>query len=174
MSKFDDFPHDEDDEIEYVSKTQLKQEMAALQELGSKIVDLSEKLLHQIPLEGRLEEAILECRRIKSREGRRRQLQFIGKLMRQTDYEAIQQAYEKIEARGRDNVQRTHQVERWRDRLIDGGSEAMGEFLQECWNADRQHLRQLIRAAQKERSQEKPPASARKLFRYIRELMDEL
>ncbi len=173
MSDFDDLPNNDDD-IEFVSRTQLKREMEALQELGSKIVDLSEKLLNQIPLEGQLETAIHECRKMRHREGRRRQLQFIGKLMRAADHEAIQAAFDKVEARGRDNVQRTHQVELWRDRLINESSEAMGEFLNEFWNADRQHLRQLIRAAQKELSQEKPPASARKLFRYIREIMDDM
>ncbi len=173
MSNFNDLPPAGDEEIEPISKSQLKREMTALQELGAKIVDLSsEKLVAQLPLEGQLQTAILECRNMKHREGRRRQLQFIGKLMRSADHEAIKAAYEQIEAGGRENIQLQHQAERLRDNLIAEHNDALAVFLEMCPDADRQHLRQLIRAAQKELKESKPPASARKLFRYIRELLE--
>lgn len=171
MTHFDDIPAD-DDTIEPPSKSQIKREMTALQKLGGQIVDLSEKLLEQMPIDGLLKTAILECRNMKHREGRRRQLQYIGKLMRSADHEAIKEAFEHIEAGGRENVQLQHQAERWRDRLISGGNEIFEELLQLYPDADRQHLRQLIRGAQKELAESKPPASARKLFRYLRDLMD--
>ena len=101
---------------------------------------------------------------------RRRQLQFIGKLMRDIDPEPIQQYFEAQRQKARQQVQIHHDLEHWRDRLIDEGDPAVESFLQEHPQADRQHLRQLVRQAKKEQAQNKPPKSSRALFRYIREL----
>lgn len=155
------------------SKSERKREMAALQELGEAIVKLSDGELATIPLEGELVAAVAVARRItNSHEGLRRQLQFIGKLMRQGDITAIQAAYQELQTGRQALNQRFHQLEQLRDRLIDAGPNALTEVLEEYPHTDRQHLRQLIAAATKEREQEKPPAAARKLFRYLRELAE--
>ena len=154
------------------SKSARKREMQALQDIGTTIVKLSDGELATIPLEGDLQEAILTARRIKSHEGLRRQLQFIGKLMRLSDTRAIEAALYDLEHGRQQHNQHFHQLEKLRDELIAQGVSAMDKVLETYPQADRQHLRQLITAAVKEREQEKPPASARKLFRYLRELAE--
>lgn len=154
------------------SKTAVKKQMTALQDLGKRIVELSAGELSTIPLEGDLQEAILTARRIKSREGLRRQLQYIGKLMRQTDTEAIEQAFTRLEDGRKDRARHFQQLEQWRDQLLEQGLEATEAVVAKYPNADRQHLRQLILQTEREKKANKPPASARKLFRYLRELDD--
>lgn len=172
MTQFDN--HNDDWQEEPIkSRTALKKEMEALQELGVHILELSDKYLTRIPLEGKLAEAIQEARGMKHREGRRRQLQFIGKLMRDAEnIDEIKAAYERVMNIGMEQNKIQHQTEQWRDRLLTGENDALQAFVTEFPDADIQHLRQLIRNAQREHSQQKPPASARKLFRFIRELMD--
>ena len=166
-----DFKLDEHED-EPISKTAVKQEMKALQKLGEQIADLSDTGLATIPLEGTLKEAILLARRLPHREGRRRQMQFVGKLMRSADCEAITAALDKLRNNSRAHTRLLHDAEIWRDKLIAVGDTALADFTAQYWEADRQHLRQLIRAAQKEQSQQKPPSSARKLFKCIREQME--
>jgi ribosome-associated protein len=166
-------PDDEFSELDArPSKSERKREMQALQELGEAIVGLSDGELTSIPLEGLLAEAIGVARRITSHEGLRRQMQYIGKLMRESDTAAIEAAYQELQ-NGRQLLnQRFHLLEQLRDRLIAAGPNAMDEVLVDYPQADRQHLRQLITAAAREREQQKPPAAARKLFRYLRELAE--
>lgn len=165
-------PPQDDFTDEKPSKSARKREMLALQELGEAIVKLSEGELATIPLDGELREAILIARRITSNEGKRRQLQFVGKLMRHNDTTAIAAALEELNNGRQQHNQRFHQLEQLRDELVASGVSAMEKVLELYANADRQHLRQLITAAVKEREQEKPPAAARKLFRYLRELAE--
>lgn len=154
------------------SKSERKREMQALQELGEAIVKLSDGEFASIPLEGTLAEAIGVARRITSHEGLRRQMQFIGKLMRESDITAIEAAYQELQ-NGRQLLnQRFHLLEQLRDRLIEQGPNAIDAVTVDYPEADRQHLRQLITAAMKEREQQKPPAAARKLFKYLRELAE--
>lgn len=172
MSQFDSYNDDLPEEA-VKSRTALKKEMEALQQLGAQIVELSDKYLSRIPLEGKLAEAIQEARGMKHREGRRRQLQFIGKLMRDAEnIDEIQAAYDRVMNIGLEHNKIQHQTEHWRDRLLSGDNEVLQAFVSEFPEADIQHLRQLIRNAQREQSQQKPPATARKLFRFIRELIE--
>jgi ribosome-associated protein len=164
----DTFPEDHD--FELPSKSELKRQMHALQALGERIVKLTEGQLKTIPLDGTLEEAIMTARRIKSHEGLRRQMQYIGKLLRDTDTDAIERAFAALEAGRKAQTQRFHELEQWRDRLVEAGPKAIEEVVERYPTADRQHLRQLVMQAGKEQKQNKPPASARKLFRYLREL----
>ncbi|MFO7594407.1 MAG: ribosome biogenesis factor YjgA [Pseudomonadota bacterium] len=169
-----EFEHDKDDEeIIYVSKSQLKRESHALQELGEELVELPSAKLEKIPLPEELAEAVALARRIKARGGRKRQLQYIGKLMRKVDEEPIRQAMDLIKGESTRETARLHKLEQWRDRLLEEGDNALTELLGEYPAADRQHLRQLMRNAQQEKKQNKPPKSARELFRYLRELMTE-
>lgn len=160
------------DELERPSKSALKREMTALQELGEALVALSDGDLATIPLDEKLLDAIMTARRITSHEGRRRQMQYIGKLMRATDVEPIVAAHNEL-LNGRQQRNRAfHELEALRDRLIAEGTAAMGDVLARWPEVDRQHLRQLIVAAVAERDQNRPPAAGRKLFRYLRELAE--
>lgn len=165
----DGFPDDFDNRP---SKSAVKREMQALQELGEALVELPDGELATIPLEDPLLEAIHTARRIKSREGRRRQLQYIGKLMRKIDVEAIHAAHQDLLHGRQLHNRQFHELEALRDRLVTTGPDSIGEVMERYPVADRQHLRQLIVAARRERDANQAPASARKLFRYLRELAE--
>jgi ribosome-associated protein len=152
------------------SKSQRKREMHQLQALGERLVELNQEQIAGIPLGTELLQALEEMRRIKGREGRRRQLQYIGKLMRHEDGDAIAAALERLRAGGIEQTRRLHQLERWRDRLIEQGDGALGELIATHPGADRQQIRQLVRSARREQELNKPPAASRKLFRYLRSL----
>lgn len=172
MSKF---KHNDQEEDEFgPSRTQIKREAEALQALGLELVELGDKHLAQIGLEGRLADAIYEARGMKHREGRRRQLQFIGKLMREEDHEVIQAKLDKVKNIGRQMSHTQHQTEVWRDRLLNDGNNALQEFINSHPGVDAQHLRQLIRNTQKEITAGKVTTNANKLFRHIRETLEQL
>ena len=160
-----------EDEPEVLSKTAIKKQMLALQALGESLVKLTDGELATIPIaDEKLAEAIHTARRIKHREGLRRQMQYIGKLMRKTNIDDIQQAYQQLLDGRKEQTRRFHELEQWRDELIEKGVNAAEEVIDKFPHADRQHLRQLISRANKEKQLNKPPASARKLFRYLKEL----
>ncbi|WP_336852103.1 ribosome biogenesis factor YjgA [Pseudescherichia vulneris] len=171
----DDVPgddiNDEDDEIIWVSKSEIKRDAEELKRLGAEMVDLGKNALDKIPLDDDLRAAIELAQRIK-KEGRRRQMQLIGKLLRQRDVEPIRQALDKLKNRHNQQVAFFHKLEHIRDRLISEGDDAVPEVLNLWPNADRQQLRSLIRNAQKERDGNKPPKSARLIFQYLRELSE--
>jgi ribosome-associated protein len=162
---------DDDDESILPSRTAIKKEMLALQKLGEALVKLSKGELNTIPIvDETLAEAIHTARRIKHREGLRRQMQYIGKLMRKTDVQGIETAYQTLLDGRIEQTHQFHQLEQWRDDLIEKGPQAAEEVIAKHPEADRQYLRQLISRAIKEKQINKPPASARKLFRYLKEL----
>ncbi|OGT19873.1 MAG: hypothetical protein A2V90_02075 [Gammaproteobacteria bacterium RBG_16_57_12] len=154
------------------SKSQLKRDMDALQLLGVSLVKLSDAQLRTIPLPEALLEAVQLARGLKANEGYRRQLQYIGKLMRQLDPEPIRQALATQQGRQQQNAARLHRLEQWRNRLLSEGDTALAELLASHPAADHQQLRQLIRSAQQESATGKPPKSARLLFKYLRELSE--
>ncbi len=159
-------------EEEPKSKSALKREMTALQNIGEELVNLSPAKLAKIPMPELLEEAVMLARRLKNREGKRRQLQYIGKIMRNIDSDAIKQRLESFHHQSQSFRQHFHYLEQWRDRLTSEGDKALDELLTEAPALDRQHLRQLIRQAKKEQSQNKPPAASRKIFKYLQESLD--
>ena len=133
---------------------------------------MNEKQLAGIPVDETMLDAIHLARKLPRKEGRRRQLQFIGKLMREGNHEEIQAAVDKLQNRSDQHIHRQHQVERYRDMLIEGNKEIFQTIVSGCPGIDVQHLRHLIRSAQKELEDNKPPASARKLFTFIREQLE--
>ena len=164
---------DDAEEIIYVSRSEMKRDMLELQALGEAIVKLSKGQLDTIPIDDEtLAEAINTARRIKHREGLRRQMQYIGKLMRKVDTEAIVAAYKKLQDGRKEEAREFHKLEQWRDHLIESGHQSIEEVMERFANADRQYLRQLVMQANKEIKNNKPPAASRKLFRYLRELSD--
>lgn len=166
--KYDDI--NPDDYIK--SKSQVKREMTALQKLGEQLIDMNDKQLATIPLEEKLLDAIHEARKMPHREARRRHLQFIGRVMRETNHEEIQAAVDKLQARSDQYIHRQHQIERYRDLLIEGDKQIFQTLVTSCPGIDVQRLRQLVRAAQKEREENQAPANARKLFGFIRDQFD--
>ena len=167
---FKDF-EDEDDEIIWVSKSEIKRDAEELKRLGAELVDLGKNALDKIPLDTDLRDAIELAQRIK-KEGRRRQLQLIGKMLRNRDVDPIRQALDKLKNRHNQQVALFHKLEQIRDRLIDDGDDAVAEVLNLWPDADRQQLRSLIRNAKKEKEGNKPPKSARLIFQYLRELAE--
>jgi ribosome-associated protein len=91
-------------------------------------------------------------------------------MMRHRDVQPIQDALAAIDLQARQEIVRHHRVESWRDRLLDGGDEVLGALLKQRKSADTQALRNLVRNAIREASRDKPPASARKLFKLLREM----
>lgn len=163
---------DEDEEIIYVSKSQLKRESHALQAMGEELVELSAAKLAKIPMPDELADAVALARKIRARGGRKRQLQYIGKIMRSIDATPIEQALADLKNAAGKEAAKFHRLEQWRDRLVDEGDAALGDLLEAFPDADRQHLRQLIRNAQREAAKNKPPKSAREIFRYLRDLAE--
>lgn len=161
-----------DDEQLPPSRSQIKREMEALQELGKRITELRPDQQEQIPMDEALASAVAEMRRISAHGARKRQLQFIGRLMRHADADAIQEALDRFDSASAAHNQHFHALEQWRERLICGGNEALQAYIEAHPQVDVQHLRQLVRNASKEREQNKPPAQARKLFRYLREVSE--
>ena len=160
----------EDSQREEISKTRIKQQMQELQDLGTTLVELPIDKLRQIDMPERLLDAVLEARKITAHGGRRRQLQYIGKLMRTVDPAPIQEKIDQWNGNHAAETARMHQLENWRKRLIEN-DEALSEFLQQYSSADIQHLRNLIRNARKEAETSKPPKSSRELFKVLRDLV---
>jgi ribosome-associated protein len=153
------------------SKSALKREMTARQELGEALCGLSERELARIPIEDEaLLAAIRESHRIRHHSALRRHRQFIGKLMRRIDPEPLQQALDELHREKRGESDRLHELEALRDTLVQQGDRALTQVLERFPQADRQQLRQLTREAQRERQEERPPKASRRLFRYLREL----
>lgn len=163
------YQYDDINPDDYIkSKSQVKREMSALQKLGERLVEMNDKQLATIPLEENLLKAIHEARKMPAREARRRHLQFIGKLMRSTDSVAIQEAVDRLQDKSDQYVHLQHKIERYRDLLLENDQQVFQNLIAQCPGIDVQHLRQLVRSAHKEREENKAPASARKLFSYIR------
>lgn len=151
---------------ERISKSERKRQMLALQKLGEMLVALSSSQLAKIPLDPILADAIKEARVLNSHEAKRRQLQYIGRLMRNVDPEPIQTALDQFELKKGQSKALLHQIERWRDRLIAEDNKALEEFLDKFPNVDHQHIRQLIRNAKKATR-----GADTALFRYLRGVM---
>lgn len=163
----------ENEFIEEKSKSQIKREFLALQDLGVRLAGMKPEILNRMPLNDALRKALDESAKHTSHIARKRHNQYLGKLLRGHDVDAIQQVLDQFDSASREYNNRFHQLERWRDRLLDEGDAALQELMQEYPEIDSQHIRGLVRHAQHERAREKPPAAARKLFRYLREVAEQ-
>ena len=157
--------------IEPISKTKLKAEADAAQNIGKKLIDLSKDRLIKLDLPEALFDAVLEAKRLTANGAIRRQLQYLGRLMRDIDSAPIVEQLQAWEGKNTQENARFHTMERWRDRLI-AEPAALQAFLALYPQADIQQLRTLIRNAQKELVANKPPKSSRELFKLIRELSE--
>jgi ribosome-associated protein len=156
--------------MDYKSKTQKKIEAHSLQELGEKLLQLSKAQIKEIDIPEEVVEALNLARTIKSHEGLRRQVQFIGSLMRKIDSAPIQQAIDQLAQGNYRKAFEFKETEQWRDQLIAGDDELLEKILENHVKADRQQLSQLVRNARKEVGNNKPPKSSRVLFKYLREI----
>ncbi len=162
-----------EEEYERPSKSQRKREMTALQKTGEQLVNESADRIKRTPMPENLREAILECQRIRNHEGRRRQLQYIGKIMRSLDEEAIATINRTIESwRGLSKADTLlmHALENQREKLL-ADERALTEFLHKYPQADIQQLRTLIRNAKKETAANKPPKAYREIYRLLKQIM---
>lgn len=164
---------DEDDPDTPKSKSQRKREVNALQDLGTALEALPKDKLAKVPLPDTLADALREAKRITSHEGKRRQMQYIGKLMRaltEDEVEAIRRVLATFVGASKAETARLHAIERWRDRLI-AGDDAVTEFIAAHPDTDVQALRTLVRNARKEAQQAKPPKSSRELFQMVKQAL---
>lgn len=160
----------DDQLITVPSKTQRKKHMHALQDIGEQLVDLDDKRLKELDLPDILLEAIQLARPMNKHGARRRQMQYIGKLMRAIDVLPIQEKLSAWQGISSHHTARLHQLERWRERLLND-EHALTEFAHAYPSTDLQRLRVLIRNAQKEKATDKPPKSFRLLFQELQELV---
>ncbi|MBA2651212.1 MAG: DUF615 domain-containing protein [Tatlockia sp.] len=150
------------------SKSQKKRDAAALQQFGVELIALSEERLNSLPLTDNLRRAISEAKRIKSHGAKKRQSLLIGKLLRSSEPEAILDAYALLVAEDSAQTANFHEIEQWRDKLINEGKEALTEFIQVHQPADVQTLRQHIKKAVDEKESDKHTGAAKALFRFLR------
>ncbi|HET6757317.1 MAG TPA: ribosome biogenesis factor YjgA [Burkholderiales bacterium] len=155
-----------------ISKTQRKKAMLELQKLGEELTSLNREQLDQLTLPGPLLEAIQDAKRLNKFGARKRQLQYIGRLMRDTDAQAIREKLDTLRGSSRAHAAWLHKVERWRDRLLT--DECALETLQAQFSqAELQPLRILVRNAQAELQAGKLPRSYRDLFQELKKLFPE-
>jgi ribosome-associated protein len=154
-----------------ISKTKLKAEADAAQDIGKKLIALSKDRLIKLALPEALFDAVLEAKRLTANGAIRRQLQYLGRLMRDVDSAPIVEQLQAWEGKNTQENARFHTMERWRTRLI-AEPNALQEFLASFPQADIQQLRTLTRNAQREEAAQKPPKSSRELFKLIREISE--
>jgi len=152
------------------SRTQKKKADRALQRLGEELLPLSDDQLATIDMPEELGQAIHACRQMKSHGARRRQLQYIGTLMRHIDAAPIRQALERIRGGALQNTVTFKQLEAWRDALQAGDASILAEILDRRPHADRRRLTQLARKAQHASGTGEATRASRALFRYLREV----
>lgn len=157
-------------EMEEKSRTQKKKEAEYLQELGEKLLKLSDEQMRDIDLPEAIFSAVKFAKTIKSHGARRRQMQYIGTLMRKIEVGPVQEALEHIEQGNLKKALEFKELEKWRDELIAGNKNLIEEILGKCPEADRQQLTQFVRQSVREIENNKPPAASRALFRYLKAL----
>ncbi len=169
----EEYEYDDEAEEYYAirpNKTQIKKDMAALFALSEEISELSPGQIKTLELPEVINKAVVEVAGMPHKGARKRQLKFIAGQLHKIDVEPILEKLSRIKNKSAHAVREHHIVERWRDRLITEGNDALTALLDEQPDADRQLLRQLMRNAQKEAEAGKPPKSSRLLYRRLKEL----
>jgi ribosome-associated protein len=161
------------------TRTDLKRESTELQKLGEDLLTLRADYLARLDLPEKLVDAVAECKRITNFEGIRRQMQFIGKLMRKLEdskHDAIRAALEEQHMPSAKDTLLLHQAEQWRDRMI-ADDDAVGQWITLSPSTDSQNLRALVRQARKDAKPEKPGLAPRHgrayrdIFQLVREAL---
>ena len=177
MSEEHDYEYEYNDKGEIVyyavrpNKTQIKKDMAVLFALSEELSELSASQLKILELPDNIHKAVVEASGMPHKGARKRLLKFITGQLNKIDVEPFLEKLARMKTKSAHAVREHHIAERWRDRLIAEGNEALTELLNEHPHADRQQLRQLLRNAQKEAEAAKPPRSSRLLYRYLKTLL---
>jgi len=153
------------------SRTQRKHEVEALQTIGRTLTELARDQLKRVPLSDDLRNAVQDWHRFPKHEAQRRQLQYIGRLMRKVDPAPILEAIAHIRGESTAAKAHFHSLERWRERLLTDPN-GLTAWMAEYPETDAQQFRTLIRNAAREAEQSKPPKSSRELFRILRETIE--
>ncbi len=161
-------PHTGEPYKERPNKTQLKREMKVLHNLGRELVDLAQSKLDQITLSEKMRDSVEAAKKMK-KSALQRQLRYITSVMQEEEVDTIQLQLKQLALPQQQANETFHKLEKWRDQLIAGDNNLIEQLVNEI-NADRQRLRQIIRNANKETQQNKPPKSSRILFQYLKEL----
>ncbi|MEX1199639.1 MAG: ribosome biogenesis factor YjgA [Methylophaga sp.] len=174
----DDWQDDIDDESfdyeegeEPVSKSQIKRDLDALKDLGRDLIALSPSELAKLNLDEGLYDAVLLAQNLQ-KGALKRQTGFIGRMIANRDHEAISKKLETLKQPQREDTQKFHQLEAWRDSLLAGDAAVMTALHNQFADFDGQYVRQLVRNAKREAQQNQPPKSARLLFKYLQQLSD--
>lgn len=173
LSKFDrSLPAGAQDDAtdEPPSKTKRKHEADRIKTLTKTLLAMSASKLNRIPLDPDVREELMDARKIRSNVARKRQMQFVAKLLRRTDTTPVFDALDAMENEGRLLTARHHRAEAWRDHLLATGDKGLSQLLTERHDVDVPAVRALLRNAQREAAKGKPPASSRTLFRMLRDL----
>jgi ribosome-associated protein len=159
-------------EYDRPSKSHLKREMTALQKLGEELVSQPKDRVMRVPMPEDVRDAILDCQRIKDHEGRRRQMQFVGKKMRtleEDELAAIQRVLDSWKGASKADTAAMHALERRREKLLADDS-ALTDLLAQHPEVNAQQMRTLIRNARKEQAESKPPKAYREIFQILKQL----
>jgi ribosome-associated protein len=160
------------EEDDFISKTRRKRQMKDLQDLGAALVQLSKEQLSRIDMPESLREAVMDCRGITKHEARRRQMQYIGRIMRDIDAGPIAAQLAEIEAPSRRQTALFHVAERWRTDLLQQ-PDAIARFVKEYPGADPHRLRELADEAREEQRTSRPPRRFRELFHVLNALLQD-
>jgi ribosome-associated protein len=152
------------------SKSQLKREAEAMTKLGEQLAALDRSQLGRLNLADNILTAIHDYRKIRQHGARKRQLHYLGKLLRKIDVSDIVSQLDSLNKQSQEQNRAFHELEQWRDKLLKD-DQALTELLNTHPDIDRQHIRQLIRTARNEQTANKPPAAARSLFKYLRSML---
>jgi len=160
------------DADDFISKTRRKRQMRELQDVGAALVKLSPEAIERLGLPETLREAVLECKRFTKHEAIRRQMQYIGRIMRTLDAGPIMEQVAALDAPTRRQAALFHLAERWRKDLV-GDPEAVARFVREFPEADPHRLRALIASAQEELAAERAPRHFRELFHVVNAIVQD-
>ena len=152
------------------NKTQLKRDMKIYHDLGRELVELAQNKLENVTLSERMYDAIVSGKKLK-KSALQRQFRFISSIMEEEDVDTILLELKQLALPQEKEVEEFHLIENWRDQLIGGDNNLIEQLVIDI-DADRQHIRQLVRNGIKEEQQNKPPKSSRLLFQYLKELQE--
>ncbi|EMR12318.1 hypothetical protein MPL1_10818 [Methylophaga lonarensis MPL] len=168
MSEYEDF----DDDLPIgKSKSQIKRELDQLKDLGRKLMSLGPNDLEKLDLPENIYEAVLKSHAMQ-KGALKRQTSYLGGLIAKSDWQAIQKNLQQLRQPERQKVEQFHQLEQWRDQLLAGDDSVFALLKAKFPEFDIQHVRQLQRNASRESAQNKPPKSARQLFRYLQQMQE--
>jgi ribosome-associated protein len=160
------------EEDDFISKTRRKRQMRDLQDVGAALVELSKEQLSRLGLPETLFEAVLACKDITKHEARRRQMQYIGKIMRNVDSAPIAAQLRALEAPSKHETALLHLAEKWRQEFL-ADPDAIARFAREFPEADHDHLLNLVKGALEEKRASKPPKKFRELFHAVNDLIQD-